>query len=307
MSSNNTVGLPKAPDATEWPTLAIIVLVYFAFTVLTLNYHALPWWLTMPLAGYILALFGSLQHEVLHGHPTPRQWLNELLIFPSLVVWIPYPVYKESHLTHHNDQNLTDPKVDPESYYQEPHRWAFYPRWVRSYYYFYNTFTGRLLWGPVHLAVSLFYREFFAMMRGDVKKIQIWILHLISCALVFYWVSGICRIPWYEYLIFFVYPGLSLTLMRSYLEHEAVARPEHRSVIVESNPIISLMFLNNNLHAIHHKHPGMSWYTIAQMWKSERTQVLSENNNYYYKGYGNIAWRYGFTAKENPCYPLNVD
>ena len=108
----------------EWPTLAVAAIIYSIFGLLTWFYDALPWWLVLPIGGYLVAWHGSLQHEVVHGHPTPWRWFNELLVFPSLWLWQPYAVYRESHLTHHRDEHLTDPRHDPESFYVTPETWA---------------------------------------------------------------------------------------------------------------------------------------------------------------------------------------
>ena len=34
-----------------------------------------------------------------------------------LSLWLPYSIYRSTHLAHHRDENLTDPLEDPESYY----------------------------------------------------------------------------------------------------------------------------------------------------------------------------------------------
>ncbi|MFV2038338.1 MAG: fatty acid desaturase, partial [Paracoccaceae bacterium] len=70
-----------------------------------------------------VTMFSSLQHEVLHGHPTPFKRLNEALVFPGLTVFIPYLRFRDLHLAHHNDTRLTDPYDDPESNYLDPKVW----------------------------------------------------------------------------------------------------------------------------------------------------------------------------------------
>ena len=148
-----------APQSTEWPTVFTIAITWISFGLITSFYHQLPLWLIIPLAAYTLALFSSLQHEVLHRHPTRWQWLNEAMIFPAITLWIPFSLYKETHLIHHNNDDLTDPERDPESYYVSPERWTSFPNWLKQYFRFYNTFSGRFFWGPVHVASMLFYNE----------------------------------------------------------------------------------------------------------------------------------------------------
>lgn len=107
--------MPRHHDrAVEWPTVALIAAVYATVALLVWFHQDLPWWIIMPVGGYAAALYTSLQHEVLHGHPTGNRRLNEALIFPTLTFWLPYGRYRDTHLRHHNDADLTDPRLDPD-------------------------------------------------------------------------------------------------------------------------------------------------------------------------------------------------
>ena len=90
----------------------------------------------------------AVQHEVLHGHPTGSKLLNEAMIFPTPTFWLPYLRYRQTHLQHHNDQHLTDPRLDPESYYLLPEDWAHVQGIRRALYEANNTLAGRMLIGP---------------------------------------------------------------------------------------------------------------------------------------------------------------
>jgi hypothetical protein len=79
----------------------------------------------LPLGGYLVCLHGSLQHEVVHGHPTRTAWLNEALVFPSLWLWLPFRLYRETTTSCiHRDEQLTCPVNDPESNYIMPETWV---------------------------------------------------------------------------------------------------------------------------------------------------------------------------------------
>lgn len=289
----------------EWPTFIVLVLTYLSFITLTVFYHSLPTWLVLPAAGYTLALYGSLQHEHLHGHPTRQEWVNSLLVYLPLSLWLPYPLYKQSHLLHHNNPKLTEPSTDPESYYLTPQYWKKLPQIFKYYYIFLNTIAGRLFLGPLHVVTAFFYREITLLLSGNFKHIKTWILHALSGLFVLYWLMVVCEITFVEYLVLFIYPGLSLTLLRSFLEHQSATQPEHRSVIVESNPVMSLLFLNNNLHAIHHDYPQLAWYQLPAQWKQNRGAILQRNNGYFYSGYSTIIWQFLFKAKETPQHHLS--
>lgn len=305
MKSKGKIQLNRryAPKTTEWPTVFILAVTWLSFAVLTRYYHQLPLWLVIPLGAYLLALFSSLQHEVLHHHPTCWQWLNEAMIFPAITLWIPFSLYKTTHLRHHNNANLTDPERDPESFYIRPESWDRFPGWLKHYFRFYNTLTGRFFWGPVHVVLLLLYNELNLLIRGNSAVVRRWLVHGVACAPVLYWVMAVCNIPFWEYVLFFVYPGLAVTLVRSFLEHRVADNPKHRSVIVEACPVLSLAFLNNNLHAIHHDHPGLAWYRLPEIWRQNREQILQRNDQYYFSGYREVIKRYWRRAKEEPCYP----
>ena len=64
--------------ALEWPTLALLIADYAAWLALTKMYGDWPLWLIVPGVALLLTLHSSLQHEVLHGHPTRSAVVNRL-------------------------------------------------------------------------------------------------------------------------------------------------------------------------------------------------------------------------------------
>ena len=109
--------LARRRPPVDWPTFLVGIGVYAAFLGVTWNFHALPWWLVLPLGGCIVCLHGSLQHEAVHGQPFRRRILNSAFVFPSLWLWLPYTHYRHTHLIHHRNERLTSPLDDPESNY----------------------------------------------------------------------------------------------------------------------------------------------------------------------------------------------
>ena len=140
---------PRLLKRVAWPTLLVAAAVYGGFGLATWYHQALPWWLLLPLGGYLVAWHGSLQHEVVHGHPTPWNWVNEALVFPSLWLWLPFRLYRVTHLDHHNDEILTDPARDPESFYVAAVDWDRMAPLGRAYFRIANTPAGRLLIQPL--------------------------------------------------------------------------------------------------------------------------------------------------------------
>ena len=291
------------PKSIEWPTVLLATVIYGGFGLLTWFHDALPWWGLLPLGAYLVAWHGSLQHEVTHGHPTPSPLVNEVMVLPSLWLWIPFRIYRETHLAHHNDAQLTDPVADPESYYLDAAAWAKTGPLTRAFLRANNTLAGRLLLGPLR-ALYVFYKsEAARVLRGDFGHAKAWGIHLAGLALVLGWVLAVCDMPLWQYLAFFVYPGMSLSLVRSFLEHQARPEVAERSVIIEAGPVMSLLFLNNNLHLVHHDKPGLPWYRIPAFYRQRRALFLASNGGYFYQGYGEVFRRYFLRAKEQPLHP----
>ncbi|MEK1861715.1 MAG: fatty acid desaturase, partial [Rhizobium leguminosarum] len=103
--------------STEWPTVILALVIHGGFLALTWWWQSLPLIMAVIAGGWLIAWHGSLQHEVIHGHPTGNQRINDAIGSIPLSLWLPYPIYRESHLEHHRDEYLTDPIEDPESSY----------------------------------------------------------------------------------------------------------------------------------------------------------------------------------------------
>lgn len=291
------------PASVEWPTVVLIAATYGALALLMWNFHALPWWLVAPLAGYLIALHGSLQHEALHGHPTRNALLNEALVFVNTSLWFPYRRYRKLHLTHHNDDHLTDPRLDPESYYLLPEDWARLPAPLKQLYTMNNTLAGRMLMGPIIATVRLWAAEFSAMARGDAEIAKAWALHVPACGITLAYAVFVCDIAVWQYLVLFAWPGVAFSLVRSFCEHQAVKDLGERTIVVEASPLLALMFLNNNLHIAHHTNPRLAWYKLPAYYRAERQALLAKNHGYLMRGYWEIFRRYFLRPKEPVAYP----
>ncbi|CAN5446024.1 fatty acid desaturase [soil metagenome] len=292
------------PLTIEWPTIGLIAGVYFGLGLLMWFYSVLPWWVIVPCAGYLIALHGSLQHEVLHGHPTRNRVLNELMVSISPSLWFPYRRYRKLHLIHHNDENLTDPRLDPESYYLLPDKWESLPTPLKQLYTLNNTLAGRMVMGPLIAWVRFWTSEAFFILRGDREVMRVWLLHIPAAAVTLVYACWICGIPLWQYVLLFAYPGISLSFVRSFCEHQAAEDMGERTIVVEASPFWSLLFLNNNLHIAHHTNPRLAWYRIPAYYRAERDMLMTRNNGYLMRGYGEIFRRYFLRPKEPVAHPI---
>ncbi len=300
----NRAAADRRPSV-DWPTLAVAVGVYAAFGLLTWYHNTFPWWLVLPLGAYIVALHGSLQHEAVHGYPFRRRLWNSAIVFPSLWLWLPYAQYRHLHLIHHRNERLTSPADDPESNYLTPEAWAKMGALHHAVRKALTTCAGRLVLGPPYYTMRAWLEALHRLREGDWSCLRNWLLHVPAVAVVLFWVIGVCQIPFWQYVLLYVWPGLSLTLLRSYLEHQGRAEVGRRTVVVEAGPLMSLVYLNNNLHAVHHLDPAAPWHQRRRRYHEIRDDVLHENGGYRYRGYGEIVARYLFSPKEPVIHPLS--
>ena len=287
----------------EWKTLALLVacyIVWLAATSVLAGYSLLAGMIVTCLA---ITLHSSLQHEVLHGHPLPNRALSEVLVWPAIGLAIPYERFRDTHLSHHRDARLTDPYDDPESNYLDPKVWQALPGPVRAVLSFNNTLLGRLLVGPLVSQIA-FMRDDWRLARGgDASIRRAWLLHAVGLVPVLTWLWIFGAMPWWAYALC-AYLGLSILKIRTFLEHRAHLHAPARTVIIEDRGPLAFLFLNNNLHAVHHAHPAVPWYELPALYRSRREQYQHRNSGYVYRSYLSVFRRYLVKAKDPVPHPL---
>ncbi|WP_232796535.1 fatty acid desaturase [Roseovarius salinarum] len=286
----------------EWPTLALLALCYGGWALGT-TWAAAAWLpLGIVVTGLFIAWHSSLCHEALHGHPFRNEGLNEALVFPALTLVVPYRRFRDTHLAHHQDSNLTDPYDDPESNFWDPAVWRTLPGWVQAVLRVNNTLAGRLVLGPLIGQIAFMAGDWRAIRAGDRAVAQAWLVHLPAAALVLAWVLW-APIPVWAYLLS-AYIGLAILKIRTFLEHRAHERASGRTVIIEDRGPLAWIFLNNNLHVVHHMHPAVPWYELPRLYARNRAHYLSRNGGYLYRSYGEIFRRHFLRAKDPVPHPL---
>jgi fatty acid desaturase len=287
----------------EWPTLALILAGYAAWAGVTLYSSALTLWIALPILALTLTLHSSLQHEVLHGHPLPSRRLSEALVWPPIGLAVPYPRFRDLHLAHHRDAHLTDPYDDPETNYLDPNVWGRLPGPVRRLLLFNNTLLGRMLVGPAIGMVFFVRGDVRAARAGDAAVGRAWAWHAPGVALVLAWVAFVSTMPLWAYGLA-AYAALSVLKIRTFLEHQAHERALGRTVIIEDRGPLAFLFLNNNLHAVHHAHPGVAWYELPRLYAARRGEWLRRNLGYRYASYGEVLRLHLLRRKDPVPHPL---
>ncbi len=287
----------------EWPTLLLLCATYCLWILATTFAASLSLPLGIALAAIAMAQFSSIQHEVLHGHPFRSRLLNEALVFPALNLAVPYGRFRDLHLAHHHDPALTDPYDDPESNYQDPAVWARMSRPLRALYRINNTLLGRMLVGPAIGTWSFVVSDLAAARAGDRSVTRAWALHALGLVLIGLWLMTVASMPVWAYLLA-SYLGYSLLKIRTFLEHRAHEAARARTVIIEDRGPLALLFLNNNLHVVHHMHPTVPWYRLPATYRANRAHYLRRNEGYLYRSYAEIFARYLLRTKDPVPHPL---
>ena len=286
----------------EWPTVALIGFCHVLWLVAGL------WiWPVMPVAGLlvlgvVLALQSSLMHEVAHGHPTRNAAVNEALVFLPLGLVYPFRRFRSLHLRHHHDERLTDPFDDPESYYQALWKYEQRPAFLKLVLRLNNTILGRVVLGPLLGSVGFVLNE-ARLARVQPGIARAWLVHAAGLALVVPLVVLVFQIPLWLYVLVPVWIGQSLISVRTYAEHQWSERPDGRTVIVERSPL-ALLFLNNNLHLVHHKMPRTPWYLLPRLFREQREDWLKLNGGYVFPGYLAMLRHFALAAKEPVVHPV---
>ena len=291
------------PPPLELPTWTLILVLYALWGVLLYHLSILPWWVASPAGAVLVAWYGNLQHELLHGHPTRSRILNGLFGWMPFGLWMPYHIYIESHQEHHKAQILADPVTDSESYYFLIKDWQAMNPIFRFVLVVNNTLAGRMFVGPAIVVGRFLFSEVMLILRADFKHLASWTFHGILCVFFIYAIDHYLEISWWYYVVGIAYPGLSLSLIRSFYEHRPSDIAEQRTAIVEAGPFWSLLFLNNNLHVVHHDHPATAWYLLPGIYRENRAEILKKNGGFLFDGYGAIFMQYFIKPKDTPIYP----
>lgn len=289
----------------EWPTLALILACYGVWFALAFLGHdlAAPFWIAA--IAIVTTLYWSLVHEVVHCHPTRNARLNHAL------VWIPigwvYALgrFRDGHLEHHATGALTDPFDDPESWYLPQGDWRRAGPLTRRILTLNNTLAGRMTIGPAIV--------FWRMLRGDLalalrggptgrRVMRDWALHAPAILILVWLIDQYSQVPAWQFAAA-AYCGVSILLIRTFIEHQAAEDAGERTVIIEDYGPLAFLFLFNNLHVVHHTRPGLAWYRLPGFYRRHRQQFIRRNRGYVYPSYAAVFRRYFLTPKEPVPHP----
>ncbi|MEP9404100.1 fatty acid desaturase [Sphingomonas silueang] len=283
--------MSKAIRRVEWPTLLLATAVYGGWAAVTLWWAVLPVPLLVVLGGWFLGWHGSLQHETIHGHPTRVRWINDAIGGVPLSLWLPYGVYRRTHIAHHRSPEPTHPHHDPESRYVAGDGLTARLARMRA------TLLGQMLLGPAAAILLFLSGEVRRAWREPAAFAREWGPHLIGVALVLVWLDAVA-LPIATYLLCFVLPGQAASLLRGFAEHRADAAGPSRAATVTSHGPLALLFLNNNLHAAHHAFPAAPWYRLPLL-----ERMRTDRAEPRYRGYREVVRRFALRPHDRVLHP----
>ncbi len=288
----------------EWRSWLLIPTVYGTWIVAASAWSALG-----PVAGTALLTlatcwFMSLQHELIHGHPSRDRRVNRLFGLAPLAVWYPYELYRSSHLAHHRDALLTEPGIDPESNYISEADYLALPACIRPLWIAQRTALGRVLLGPPMMIVPTWLDILRRPLRGDCSQCGSWALHLALLAAMLWGLDRWAGIDPLRYVLTVGCPALGLAMLRSFYEHRPAQSPAHRVVVNEAGLFWRVLYLNNNYHAVHHERPDLPWYLVRKFYLAHRADVLRRNGGFVVPGYLSLIGRYALTTIDSPIHSM---
>ena len=257
----------------EWPTVLLILACYAAWFAIGLLLWPIYPATSLLLLGVVLALQSSLMHEASHGHPTRSAAINEWLVGLPVGLVYPFRRFRTLHLRHHADERLTDPFDDPESYYQSMWHHERLPKPLRALLKVNNTMAGRFVLGPWLGSAGFVGADVQLMSQGDPAVRKAWIIHAVSLLPVLAIVAFVFGMPLWLYLLGRLARPVDDPdphLCRTSMVGAAGRTHDHRRALAAS-----VLFLNNNLHLVHHKTPNVAWYRLPKMFRARRDEWMA--------------------------------
>ncbi len=235
--------------AVEIPTLVLILAVYSSWFALTYQYGSWPLWVVAPLTALLLTLHSSLQHEIVHGHPTRSRSINRLFGLVPLSLWLPFERYRHTHRSITSTAGSPIRSTTPSPTTGCPSTGSAPARSGACCFRL-----SRRLPGASCSDRSRTSRTSFAWtsVRSCATRAACASSGSSTCCGASRSCCGcscVCGMPIWVYALTMVVPALSVLLIRSFAEHRARPGVLERTAIVEGSWILGPLFLFNNLHA----------------------------------------------------------
>ena len=73
--------------------------------------------------------------------------------------------------------------------------------------------------------------------------------------------------------------------------------------MIEAGPVMRLLYLGNNYHALHHARPALPWYRLAAAYRKARPRLQVETGGYVFRGYSDLFRAFFFNPRDAGAHP----
>lgn len=255
------IGRKHTPDV-AWPTIVMFVILWVTWIGAT--------WLavnaTIPLAAgatintVVFYIIYTPLHDATHGAIARRQtgwtWINTAIgMACALPIWMFFHHHRMSHRLHHRQTN--EPQ-DPDGY-----AIGSFPR------IFFIGIPGTLL---QYLNPITLYRECRPFKVKPTETRLCMTLFLLQTALV---AGFVANGYWLEFLLLWFIPWfvgnlLMLTAFAWSPHHDHCETDRYRNTRISLFPLGDVLYLQQNLHLVHHMVSGIPWYRYRAAFEDMR-------------------------------------
>ncbi len=252
-----------AAPRVAWPTvvLALAAAATWAGAVALGAAGRLPLPLAVGLAAAAAFACFTPMHDAAHRSVARARWLNELVgRLAAVPLTAPFVAFRYVHLEHHKHTNA--PGLDPDLWSGTGPRALLPLRWLTQDLHYYAVVFAAARRRPraelVELALALGAQAaVLALCWGQGLLLEAALLWLLPARL------AIAALAWsFDYA--------------PHRPHVTRASDDRfRATHVVGGPWLTLPFLWQNYHLIHHLYPGVPFYRYARLWRAQRADLLA--------------------------------
>jgi fatty acid desaturase len=250
-----------------WPTMGLFIFVTmgFAWIVRAGMTHQLPLGICILCNTLLLYLNFTVLHEAAHrnifGKKKSLKGPENLIGWISaLLLTVPFPVFRQIHLTHHAFTN--DPVKDPDY-------------WVEG-----DTAIKRLL--KFMTIIPAYYYHFYRLNFKDRKsqqRPQMIMGFIFVYILTFVW--GM-TMGWQYPLLFWWLPAFFASTILAFgfnwlphHPHHSMEKYHHTRIF--DIPLLTPLLMWQNYHLIHHLYPGIPFYLYRRQYLQDKPMLLEQD------------------------------
>jgi fatty acid desaturase len=253
----------RAPSV-AWPTLLLFAVCFGAWIAAAIGaiLGAIPLWGALIVNSVAAFAVFTPMHDASHRCVARAQWVNEVVgRLGTLPLVGPFPAFRFVHLEHHKHTN--DHEKDPDHWSGRGPKWLLPLHWMTQDLYYYFVYLSR--WNS----------------RPRWERTET----LATLVVLYGTILGLCFAGFaLETLMIWVIPSriaqMLLAWTFDYLPHRphtiTAAENRFKASLILLHPFLTIALLYQNYHLIHHLYPGVPFYRMAQIWRTQREWLLEQ-------------------------------